>query len=93
MLAALRRVAPRVPGYIVVVALATALVWGFHLDQRFGVATMESRFAGGIPRGSHRGLPHLDWSIARIKALIPSATTIALLAGIESLLGASSPTG
>src|SRR5207253_1258383 len=80
---------PRVPGYIIAVILATAVVWVFHLDQRFGVATIESRFAGGIPQGFPRpSLPHLNFSLERIKALIPSATTIALLAGIESLLSA-----
>src|SRR6476620_763620 len=30
----------------------------------------------------------MNWSLENIKALIPSATTIALLAGIESLLSA-----
>jgi SulP family sulfate permease len=89
LMALLRRFAPRVPSYIIAVTLATALVWIFHLDKRFGVVTIESRFAGGIPQGLPKlALPHLNWSVAHIKALIPSATTIALLAGIESLLSA-----
>src|SRR5438094_7246565 len=50
---------------------------------------MESRFAGGIRQGFPKpSLPHINWSLERIQALIPSATTIALLAGIESLLSA-----
>ena len=89
LLASMRVYVPRVPSYIVAVVLATAIVWLFHLDTRFGVATIESRFPGGIPSGFPRPtLPHMDFSLANIKALIPSATTIALLAGIESLLSA-----
>ena len=49
LMALLRQFSPRVPNYIVAVILATLVVYLFHLDQRFGVATIESRFAGGIP--------------------------------------------
>jgi SulP family sulfate permease len=89
LLGFMRVYVPRIPSYIVAVVIATAIVWLFGLDSRFGVATIESRFAGGIPPGFPRPtLPHMDLSLANIKALIPSATTIALLAGIESLLSA-----
>jgi SulP family sulfate permease len=85
----MRRFVPRVPSYIVVVALATALVGLSGWDHTQGVQTIESRF-GGIPQKlPHFGLPadfHL--SIATLRELIPAATTIALLAGIESLLSA-----
>ena len=88
LMGALRRFAPRVPGYIVVVILATLLVWLLGWDASHGVQMIESRF-GGIPRTLPSfGLPNMDVSLDRIRALIPGATTIALLAGIESLLSA-----
>jgi SulP family sulfate permease len=88
VMAVLRRFAPRVPSYIVVVVLATLLVGALGWDHGRGVATIESRF-GGIPRNLPSfGLPKIDWSLDTIRALIPHATTIALLAGIESLLSA-----
>src|SRR2546423_5584181 len=84
----MRRLVPRVPNYIVVVVLATALVALLHLDTRHGVGTSPSHF-GGIPRTLPRvGLPRINWSWSNIRELIPAATTIALLAGIESLLSA-----
>jgi len=84
----LRRVAPRVPGYLVGVIGATLIVWLLGWDAAaYGVRTIETQF-GGIPSTlpSPR-LPNLSgvgWE--GIKALVPAATTIALLAGIESLL-------
>jgi sulfate permease, SulP family len=86
---ALRRVAPRVPGAIVAVVLASVVVSIFNLDQGpYAVQTIESKFPGGIPRE----LPsiNLDWAghvtFDKVRELIPEATTIALLAAIESLL-------
>jgi SulP family sulfate permease len=87
----LRKLAPKVPGAIVVVVLAAVAVSVLGLDQGGGVATIESRF-GGIPRGLPTPvLP--DFSqlsilgvLAKARDLIPEATTIALLAAIESLL-------
>ncbi len=83
-----RRISPRIPGAIVVVVLASVAVAVLHLDQGpHAVETINSKF-GGIPRG----LPTVNvaWvnaiSFERVKALIPAATTIALLAAIESLL-------
>lgn len=77
-----RRFIPRVPGAIVAVVLASAVVALLDLP----VETIGSRF-GDIPRTLPMPrLPNLEWS--RIKELIPDATTIALLAAIESLLSA-----
>ncbi len=80
LIAGLRRWAPRAPGFLLAVlaaAGATAL-WQLPVD------TIGSRF-GGIP--SSLPMPH--WpavSPERLVALLPSALTIAFLAGIESLL-------
>jgi len=90
----MRLYVPRIPNYIVAVVLATMVVWVFHLDSRFGVATIESRFAGGIPQGFPKvSIPNLNFGgvsgfFSHVKELVPSATTIAMLAGIESLLSA-----
>ena len=75
-----RRFAPRIPGPIVAVAVSAAVVWGFHLP----VETIGSRF-GAIPNM----LPAPHWpavSLHTVRQLMPDALTIALLAGIESLL-------
>lgn len=77
---AVRRLAPRVPGPVVGVVLASVAVWSFGLD----VETIGSRF-GGIPSV----LPSLSIPVVtleQIRVLLPEAMTIALLAGIESLL-------
>jgi sulfate permease, SulP family len=87
-LALLRRLVPRIPGYIVVVVIATAFVAMFHLDETHGVQTIASRF-GGIPQSLPSfGLPAMQWSWPLMKELMPQAMTIAMLAGIESLLSA-----
>ena len=77
-----KRWARRVPGSIVAVVLGTTLMMLFKLP----VETIGSKF-GGIPQG----LPHFqmpDFSWANLSNLIAPATTIALLAAIESLLSA-----
>src|SRR5580765_3414585 len=77
-----KRLARHVPGSIVAVVLATALVSLF----RFPVETIGTRFGGilqGLP-GIH--LPQLSW--ANLQHLFQPAVTIALLAAIESLLSA-----
>ena len=77
-----RRLAPRLPGLIVVMALASAVVVLWQLP----VETIESRF-GALPRSLPS--PHLpEISRALILELLPSALVIAFLAGIESLLSA-----
>ncbi len=81
-IALLRRYAPRIPSAIVAVVLGSAAVYFLQLP----VETIGSRF-GGIPSA----LPTPHWPAFRldtVRALIPEATTIALLASIESLLSA-----
>jgi SulP family sulfate permease len=82
LLILLRRLGPRVPAVIFVVILASLVVWLLNLP----VETIGSRF-GGIPHNLPApGLP--SFSYEKMRVLIPEATTIALLAAIESLLSA-----
>ncbi len=77
-----RKVTAKIPGSLVALVLSTLLVQYFHLP----VETIGSRF-GAIPHALPVPvLPHLTLSLVR--ELMPSAVTIALLAGIESLLSA-----
>lgn len=79
---ALRRWAPKVPGFLVAVVLGSAAAGLLGLD----VETIGSKF-GGIP--DHLPLPVMPvvtW--AKVQILLPSALTIAFLAGVESLLSA-----
>lgn len=82
MIIGLRKLAPKLPGFLIAVvasALAVAL-----LD--IPVDTVGSRFPempAGLPMPS---LPEV--SLAKINAVLPSAFTIAFLAGIEALLSA-----
>lgn len=76
----LRILAPKLPGFLIAVAGASLAVWLFGLD----VQTIGSRF-GELPRT----LPAPQWpqlDLAQVRALVPSAFTIAFLAGVESLL-------
>lgn len=76
------RITRRVPGTIIALIVATAIVGGFGVD----VETIGSRF-GGIPSG----LPDMQIPEFRpdlMMDLLPSAVTVALLAAIESLLSA-----
>lgn len=82
LIVGLRRFIPRFPGFITAVILASLAVWLFGLP----VETIGSRF-GGIPQElPSPQLPSVSWD--RIVTLVPDAFTIALLAGIESLLSA-----
>lgn len=79
---ALRRFAPKLPGYLIAVVLSAVAVALFHIP----VETIGSRFPD-IPAG----LPMLQlpaWDFAKLQSVIPSAFTIAFLAGIEALLSA-----
>jgi SulP family sulfate permease len=88
----LRKPAPRIPGTIIAVILASAAVAILHLDDtkiwgERAIATIGTKF-GGIPRqlpSPHFGIFHA-FTYTRMRELIPEATTIALLASIESLL-------
>ena len=78
----LRRYAPRLPGFLIAVALASIVVLVLGLP----VETIGSRFGGvssSIPMPS---LPEV--TLQRLGDLLPSAFTIAFLAGVESLLSA-----
>lgn len=82
LLVILRRTIPRIPWGIVTVIVGSLVVYLLGLP----VDTIGARF-GAIPRtlpAPH--LPPLDFELVR--QLIPEATTIALLASIESLLSA-----
>ena len=74
--------AKRVPGSIIALLLGTLAVSFFGLQ----VETIGTRF-GGIPNAIPAPkFPELNWAI--LQSLIQPAFTIALLAGIESLLSA-----
>lgn len=75
-----RRFKPSIPAPVVGVLFGAGLVWLFGLP----VETVASKF-GAIPAE----LPSFHWpaiTLERIQLLFPDAVTIALLAGIESLL-------
>ena len=77
------RLAPRVPALLLAVVIGSLLIALLH----WNVPTIGSRF-GGIPNT----LPWPAWpemSLTRLRELFPSAVSIALLAGIESLLSAT----
>ncbi len=82
LIIALRRFAPRAPAFLIAVvgASVAAMVFGLQVD------TIGSQF-GDLPRSLPApALP--SWDAAKLRALIPSALTIAFLAGVESLLSA-----
>ena len=82
LIVALRRFAPRLPGSVVAIAIASVAV-ALWVDP---VDTLQTRF-GSIPNGLPMpSLPPI--SVARIGQLLPSAFVIAFLAGVESLLSA-----
>lgn len=76
------RIAVRLPGSIIAIAIGSAAVAFLALP----VETLHSRF-GSLPNG----LPWISLppiSLERISQLLPSAFVIAFLAGVESLLSA-----
>ena len=78
----LRRYAPKLPGFLIVVVGASIAVYLMHLP----LETIGSRF-GGIP--STLPIPTMPVvTLTKLRELIPSAFTIAFLAGVESLLSA-----
>lgn len=76
----LRRYAPRQPGFLYAVSVAALAVWLFKLP----VPTIGSRFGEISASMPAPALPELSW--LQFKLLLPSAFTIAFLAGVESLL-------
>lgn len=82
VIAALRRWRPGWPGFLIALLLCTALSVGFALPAE----TIGSRF-GGLPSALPIfDFPHIPFE--RTRELLPSAFTIAFLAGVESLLSA-----
>lgn len=78
----LRKLAPRLPGFLIAVVIASVAVVLLKLP----VDTIGSRFPN-MPTGLP--MPHLPAiSIGKIREVLPSAFTIAFLAGIEALLSA-----
>jgi len=77
-----RRVTDRLPGPLIAILVTTSIVHIFH----WPLQTIGSRF-GNVPHSfplPH--IPHFNWDL--IVKMSPAALTIALLAGIESLLSA-----
>lgn len=79
----LQRYLPRWPSLLIGVAGGTALVWAFNLP----VETIGSRF-GAEAATALPSFQTPDFSFVRMQQLLPSALTIAFLAGVESLLSA-----
>lgn len=79
----LKRFAPKMPGYLLAVVLSSFAVYFLHLP----VDTIGSRFPD-IPSGLP--MPSLPvWDTTKFFEIVPSAFTIAFLAGIEALLSAT----
>lgn len=79
---AMRKLAPKLPAFLIAVVVASVAVALLSLP----VDTIGSRF-GGIPTSFPAPIfPEI--SLARMAELLPSAFTIAFLAGVESLLSA-----
>jgi len=79
---ALRKFAPKLPGYLIAIVLAVLAVQFFNL----GIDTIGTRFPRmptGIPFPSAP-----EFSLVKVREVLPSALTIAFLAGIEALLSA-----
>ena len=77
-----KKISAKIPSYLVSILLVSVLAYGFSLN----VETIGSRFPN-LPTG----LPSPVWptfSLDEIRKLVPSAFTIAFLAGIEALLSA-----
>jgi sulfate permease, SulP family len=78
----LRRWRPAWPGFLIALLLCTLVAAGFALPAE----TIGSRF-GGLPSAlPNFDFPHIPFE--RTRELLPSAFTIAFLAGVESLLSA-----
>jgi SulP family sulfate permease len=98
LLALFRRFAPRIPAAIIVVVVSAVLVSALHLSvdpahSNGGLETLGTRF-NGLPRTlpsprlpvEIHSLGDLSAAWGKAVALVPEATTIALLCAIESLL-------
>lgn len=78
----LRRLAPRAPGYLIAIVLASLAVMLLQLP----VETVGNRFPD-MP--TTLPAPHIPaFSLAMVREVLPASFTIAFLAGIEALLSA-----
>lgn len=76
----------KIPGSLIVILFVTIISVIFDMPEKFGIATIGTRY-GGIPTSFPA--PQLpDFSPEIIAKLFPTATSIAILAAIESLLSA-----
>ena len=76
------KITHKVPGQLIAILIVTAVVQIFQLP----VDTIESRF-GGVPNSLPTPhIPSISWSM--VQEMFSPALTIALLAGLESLLSA-----
>ena len=78
----LRRISPKLPGYLIAIVAASIAVWAMKLP----VETVGARFPD-MP--TSLPMPQVPaFSLAMVRDVMPSAFTIAFLAGIEALLSA-----
>lgn len=78
----LRRFAPMLPGFLIAAGISALVVYLFNIP----IDTIGSRFPD-IPTGL--AMPTWPaWDFSKLQQLLPSAFTIAFLAGIEALLSA-----
>jgi SulP family sulfate permease len=82
LIGGLRHWRPGWPGFLIALVACTALGAGLALP----VETIGSRFGGLSSTLPHLAVPHIP--LNRFFELLPSAFTIAFLAGVESLLSA-----
>lgn len=80
----IRRFIPRLPWGISSVAIVTFIAWIFNLP----VETIQTRFGEMQFSFTFPNFENFPISVSQLNLLIPDAITIALLAGIESLLSA-----
>lgn len=73
-----------VPGAMVGLVAATAIVAGFGLHERWQIATIGSQFGELSRQWPALQWPHTDWTTAR--ELVQPAFTIALLVAMQALL-------
>lgn len=83
LLIGLRLWSPRLPGFLIAVTLAAAATWLLHLP----VETIGARFPHMAIGLRAPAVPPL--SLAAMRDVLPSAFTIAFLAGLEALLSAT----
>lgn len=82
LIVALRKLSPKLPAFLLTVLLGSVLVWAFGLQTE----TIGTRFGGITAALPVPAIP--EFTLFRLKELLPSAFTIAFLAGVESLLSA-----